>query len=71
MKLRFLVGIGLMGIGSLSGGYMLGGIVNTYLPNTIVKVFLFLMMFSSGIYLIIQNRRYFSDALRGYRSDYQ
>ncbi len=60
---RKLIGISLVVISLLSAGYMLGGVVNAYLPNILVKVCLFLVMLSSGIYLVVKNRRYFSDVL--------
>jgi len=60
---RKLIGIGLVVISSLSAGYMLGGVANAYLPSTLVKMSLFLVMLSSGIYLVVKNRRYFSDVL--------
>lgn len=60
---RKLIGISLVVISLLSAGYMFGGVVNAYLPNILVKMLLLSVMLSSGIYLIVKNRRYFSDVL--------
>jgi len=63
---RTLAGVGLIGVGSLSGGYACGLTIGTYLPDApLIKILICLVLLSSGIYLIVKNKRYASDALQG------
>lgn len=64
MKLRRLLGICLIGIGSLCCGYFLGVELNSYLPDVLLlKVLIFLAILGSGIYLMVRNKQYISGVL--------
>ena len=65
MKQRMLVGISLIGVGSLSGGYALGITINDYLPDVLLlKIPIFLLALGSSVYLMVKNKGYASDALQ-------
>uniref|UniRef100_A0A6H1ZZP9 Uncharacterized protein n=1 Tax=viral metagenome TaxID=1070528 RepID=A0A6H1ZZP9_9ZZZZ len=64
VSLKRIVGFILLAIAACCAGYVFGATLNIYLPDAILlKTLIFVSTLSSGIYLMIKNRRYASYVL--------
>lgn len=65
MRMKDWIGIGLITVGGIGLAYIVVLALYLYLPNTLVKVLVCLLMFGIGVFLVYKSKMLTNGALRG------